>query len=110
MANILSIAGSDPTGLAGIQADLDVIHQMRHRPFTAITSVTAQNDRRVYSVNGVDTKVLKDQLSALFEEHSFDAVKIGLLVSRELTYQVYRILEAAGGGLIYPQEGIWRAC
>jgi hydroxymethylpyrimidine/phosphomethylpyrimidine kinase len=93
MANILSIAGSDPSRQAGIQGDLEVIREFGHRGLTVITAVTAQNDQRVYSVNPVDTKILKDQLSALLSEFKFDAVKIGLLVSREITYQVYRILE-----------------
>lgn len=93
MANILTIAGSDPSGQAGIQADLDAIRSLGHRGFSVITAVTAQNDARVYSVNPVDTKVFRDQLQALLAQYSFDAIKIGLLGTNELAYQVYRVLD-----------------
>lgn len=95
MANILTIAGSDPCGQAGLQADLEVIHLLGHRGFSVITAVTAQNDERVYSVNPVDTRVLKDQLRSLLSKYSFDAVKVGLLVTNELAYQVFRVLGEA---------------
>ncbi len=93
MANILVIAGSDPSAQAGLQVDLQVIRSRGHRGCSVITAVTAQNDERVYSVNPVDTRVLKDQLRAVLSAYTFDAVKVGLLVSNEISYQVYRILE-----------------
>jgi hydroxymethylpyrimidine/phosphomethylpyrimidine kinase len=93
MANILTIAGSDPSGQAGIQVDMEVIRALGHRGLTVITAVTAQNDDRVYSVNPVDTKTLKDQLRAILSKYSIDAVKVGLLVTNQLAYQVYRILD-----------------
>ncbi len=96
MSNILTIAGSDPSGQAGIQADLQVIRALGHRGFSAITAVTAQNDERVYSVNPVATKTLKDQLRALFSTYEFAAIKVGLLVTNELAYQIYRILNEVG--------------
>ncbi len=95
MGHLLTIAGSDPSGQAGLQADLSVFQDLGHHSCSVITAVTAQNDERVFSVNPVETKILKDQLRALLEAYEFDAVKIGLLVTRELTYQVFRILEEA---------------
>lgn len=93
MGNILTIAGSDPSAHAGVQVDLQVIVERGHRACSVITAVTAQNDERVYSVNPVDTKILKDQLRAVLSSYEFDAIKVGLLVTNELSYQVYRILE-----------------
>jgi len=92
MANILTIAGSDPSGQVGIQGDLHVIRELGHRGLCAITTVTAQNDERVYSVNPVDTRVLVDQLRALLSQYKMDAVKIGLLGTKQIAYQVYRIV------------------
>jgi len=93
MANILSISGSDPSGQAGVQADLEAIKDLGHRAFSVVTAVTAQNDERVYSINPVDTRVLNDQLRALLAQFEFDAVKVGLLATNELAYQVYRVLK-----------------
>ena len=93
MANILSISGSDPSGQAGVQADLEAIRDLGHRAFSVVTAVTAQNDERVYSVNPVDTRVFNDQLRALLAQFEFDAVKVGLLATNELAYQVYRVLK-----------------
>jgi hydroxymethylpyrimidine/phosphomethylpyrimidine kinase len=92
MSNILTIAGSDPTGQAGIQADLETIRDLGHRGFSVITAVTAQNNQRVLSIGPVETRILKDQLQALFAEYEFAAIKIGLLSSQQLAYQIYRIL------------------
>ncbi len=92
MANILTIAGSDPSGEAGIQGDLQTMRALGHRGFSVITTVTAQNDVRVYSVNPVDTTVLSDQLRAVLSHYQIDAVKIGLLGTKQIAYQVYRIL------------------
>ena len=47
---------------------------------------------KAVSVNPVDTKVLKDQLGAVFDQGDFDAIKIGLMATNELAYQIYRIL------------------
>lgn len=92
MANILTIAGSDPSGEAGIQADLRTFRALGHRGFSVITTVTAQNDIRVYSVNPVDTTVLSDQLRALLSHYQIDAVKIGLIGTKQIAYQIYRIV------------------
>ena len=91
----LTIAGSDSGGGAGIQADLKAMSALGVYGASVITAVTAQNNERVYSINPIDTKILKDQLEALLAQYDFAAVKIGLLVSRELAYQVYLILAEA---------------
>jgi len=93
MANILTIAGSDPSGQAGIQGDLRVIRDLGHRGLCAITTVTAQNDDRVISVNAVDARILVDQLRVLLEQYKIDAVKMGLLGTKQIAYQLYRIID-----------------
>lgn len=96
MANILTIAGSDPSGSSGTTVDVEVIRALGHRPLTVITAITAQNDRQVYSINPVDTKVLKDQIEALFSQYSFEAIKIGLLATKGIVDQISRILKSVG--------------
>lgn len=93
MAHILTISGSDPSGQAGLQVDLEAIRELGHRGFSVVTAVTAQNDDRVFSINPVDTRVFNDQLRALLAQYEFDAVKVGLLATNELAYQVYRVLK-----------------
>ncbi len=80
---VLSIAGSDPTGAAGIQADLRTFSALRAHGLGAITSVTAQNSRRVIAMRAVDGSLLRDQLRALSDEFDIAAIKIGMLASTQ---------------------------
>lgn len=91
MANILAIAGSDPSGEAGLQTDLKTIRALGHRPLSVITAVTAQNDVRVYSVNPVETTIVSDQLRAVITHYPIGAVKVGLIATKQIAYQLYRI-------------------
>lgn len=80
---ILTIAGSDSCGGAGIQADLKTISAMGGYACSAITAITAQNTMGVRSIQGCDPIVLKDQIEAVFEDMTIDAVKSGMLYSKE---------------------------
>ncbi|MET1035979.1 MAG: bifunctional hydroxymethylpyrimidine kinase/phosphomethylpyrimidine kinase [Arthrobacter sp.] len=77
--NILSIAGSDPSGGAGIQADLKSIAACGGYGMAAITALTAQNTRGVAGVHIPPPDFLSAQLSAISEDVRVDAVKIGML-------------------------------
>lgn len=77
--NILSIAGSDPSGGAGIQADLKTVTMLGGYGMAAITALTAQNTRGVKAVQTVDAAFIADQLEAVFTDIRVDAVKIGML-------------------------------
>ena len=76
---VLSIAGSDPSGGAGIQADLKTFSALGCYGMAAITALTAQNTQGVSGVQIVDAKFLKAQLDAIFSDIQVDAVKIGMV-------------------------------
>ncbi|HEY9040472.1 MAG TPA: bifunctional hydroxymethylpyrimidine kinase/phosphomethylpyrimidine kinase [Roseovarius sp.] len=79
--NILSIAGSDPSGGAGIQADIKTISANGGYAMAAITGLTAQNTRGVQAVQLVDAAMVTAQIAAIREDIRIDAVKIGMLGS-----------------------------
>jgi len=76
---VLSIAGSDPSGGAGIQADLKSIAAHGGYGMAAITALTAQNTRGVQAVHVPPAAFLARQLEAVSDDISIDAVKIGML-------------------------------
>lgn len=84
MKRVLSIAGSDSSGGAGIQADLKTMLTNGVFGMTAITALTAQNTTGVTSVMNVEPRFLFQQIDAVFEDIRPDAVKIGMISSPEL--------------------------
>lgn len=82
--NILSIAGSDPSGGAGIQADLKSISANGGYGMAVITALTAQNTRGVRGVELVKPAFIRAQIAAIFEDIRVDAVKIGMLGTAEI--------------------------
>lgn len=76
---ILSIAGFDPSGGAGILVDFEVAREQGYHCYGALTSLTAQNSREVQGVFPVQSEVLKNTLAALLEEGKISGVKLGLL-------------------------------
>jgi hydroxymethylpyrimidine kinase/phosphomethylpyrimidine kinase len=81
---VLSIAGSDSGGGAGIQADLKAITAMGGWGATAITCLTAQNLEGVRAIQATEASVLRDQIDAVCEAFDVRAAKTGMLYSREL--------------------------
>ena len=88
----LSIAGSDCSGGAGIQADLKAFSANEVYGASVITSVVAENTSRVISVFNVPVREIELQIDAVFEDIEIDAVKLGMLPTAE-------IIEAAAGRL-----------
>ena len=91
---VLSIAGSDSGGGAGIQADLKAFARCGVHGTTAITAITAQNTRTVEKVEVVSPQMVFSQIVAIAEDMGADAVKIGMLGSRET-------IDAVAVGLTY---------
>ncbi len=77
----MSIAGADPTGAAGVGADLRTFAALGVHGLGAIAAVTAQNSRRVIATQAVSGALLRDQLRALAEDFDIAAIKIGMLGS-----------------------------
>jgi len=80
---ILSIAGSDSSSGAGIQADLKTLAALQCYGCTVITAVTAQNTQGVKSVHNIPAIEIKNQLDAIVEDIEVDAVKIGMIGNKE---------------------------
>ena len=86
--HLLSIAGSDSGGGAGIQADLKTFAALGCFGMTAITALTAQNTLGVRAIHGVPAQMLRDQIDAVLEDIGADAVKIGMLHSPDIVKTV----------------------
>lgn len=90
---VLSIAGSDPSGGAGIQADLKTFQALGVYGMAAITALTAQNETEVRGVVAVPAAFVKDQIAAIFDDADVRAVKIGMLANAEIAEAVADTLE-----------------
>ncbi|MBQ5783018.1 MAG: bifunctional hydroxymethylpyrimidine kinase/phosphomethylpyrimidine kinase [Oscillospiraceae bacterium] len=84
MKKALSIAGSDCSGGAGIQADIKTMTMNGVYAMSAVTALTAQNTLGVYAIQESTPEFLKQQLDAVFTDIFPDAVKIGMVSSSEL--------------------------
>ena len=82
--NVLTIAGSDPSGGAGIQADLKTFSALGTYGTSVITALTAQNTQGVRGVFPVPASFIAEQLETLLDDVTLDAVKIGMVASREV--------------------------
>lgn len=84
MKHLLTIAGSDSSGGAGIQADLKTFAAHGTFGMSVITAVTAQNTCGVTMVQDIDCDVVKSQIEAVFDDIRVDAVKIGMVSRPEI--------------------------
>ena len=83
MKKVLSIAGSDCSGGAGIQADIKTFSAHGIFGMTAIVSVVAENTFRVIEFQDVRPDIIEKQIDAVFEDIPPDAIKVGMLSCRE---------------------------
>ena len=90
---VLTIAGSDSGGGAGIQADLKTIAALGAYGTSAITALTAQNTLGVRAIHSVPGEFLKQQVEAVFEDFNVDAVKIGMINTVEVAEIVAEMLD-----------------
>ncbi|MFZ3071675.1 MAG: bifunctional hydroxymethylpyrimidine kinase/phosphomethylpyrimidine kinase [Thermodesulfobacteriota bacterium] len=93
MKTALTIGGSDPTGLAGIQSDLSTFASFEVRGLSAITALTVQTGRKVFEVKPVSASLLQKQIKTLLKEYQVDAIKIGMLGTKENVETVRKIIK-----------------
>lgn len=84
MRKLLTIAGSDSSGGAGIQADLKTFSAHGAFGMSVITSVTAQNTTGVTAIHNIPIDIVRAQIDAVFDDIDVDAVKIGMLSSTDI--------------------------
>ena len=80
----LTIAGSDSSGGAGIQADLKTFQAYGVFGMSAVTAVTVQNTQKVHDIQEIDPAIVARQVTCIFEDTPVDAVKIGMVSSVDL--------------------------
>jgi hydroxymethylpyrimidine kinase/phosphomethylpyrimidine kinase len=97
LRNVLAIAGFDPSGGAGVLADVKTISACGAYGLGVLTAVTAQNTVAMRAVAPVDPELVAAQLDSLLEDVRLDAVKIGMLGSAEVAGVVADRLARAGG-------------
>lgn len=97
---VLTIAGSDSGGGAGIQADLKTFSAVGCFGMSVITALTAQNTKGVTGIHAVPPSFAEEQMEAVFTDIGADAVKIGMLYSAELIEVVARQLKKHGADKI----------
>ncbi len=91
--NVLSVAGTDPTGGAGIHADLKTFSALGAYGLAVVTAVVAQNTTGVRGVHPVPAASVTAQLDAVFDDVRIDAVKIGMLGNRDVITAVAEALD-----------------
>lgn len=96
IANVLSIAGTDPTGGAGIHADIKTFSALGAYAMAAVTAVVAQNTQGVRSFVALDPAFVGDQIDAVFEDVRVDAVKIGMIANDAIAQIIGERLRSHG--------------
>ena len=84
----LTIAGSDSSGGAGVQADLKTFSAIGTYGMSVITAITAQNTMGVFDVEELSRNIIKEQMKAVFEDIMPKAVKIGMVSSPEIILEI----------------------
>ncbi|MGB9857355.1 MAG: bifunctional hydroxymethylpyrimidine kinase/phosphomethylpyrimidine kinase [Dictyoglomaceae bacterium] len=108
---VLVIAGYDPSGGAGILRDLKTIHSLGGFALCVPTCLTIQDTQKVYKVYKIDKKVVKENLETILLDCKIDAVKIGVLYSKEIinivydTIKKYNLKNIVLDPVIYPSSG-----
>jgi hydroxymethylpyrimidine/phosphomethylpyrimidine kinase len=93
MKQVLTIAGSDSGGGAGIQADIKAMSANGVFAMSVITAITAQNTEEVTEVFELPTSIIEAQIDAVFDDFEVAAVKIGMLSSADIVRTVARMLK-----------------
>lgn len=92
MKKALTIAGSDSGGCAGIQADIKTMSALDVFGMSAITAVTSQNTLGVSHIEELSIKSVTTQIEAIYDDLTPDAIKSGMLFSKDIIMAVYEVL------------------
>lgn len=92
----MSIAGSDSSGGAGIQADLKTFTALGVYGSTVVTAVTAQNTLGVHSIHNIPARCVRDQMCAVLSDLNVQAIKVGMLGCSEIIQTVGEVLKDYG--------------
>ena len=120
IANILSIAGSDPSGGAGIQADLKTFSARGTYGMAVMTALTAQNTQGVTGVHEVPSAFVSEQIAAIFDDIRVDAIKIGMISNADIAMTIADslrhhvevpvvldpVMVAKGGARLLPEDAV----
>lgn len=100
LATVLSIAGSDPTGGAGIQADIKTMTAVGVYAAAVVTCVTVQNSLGVQRVEPLSPDLIADQIKAVLEDHRVTHIKTGMIGTAEISAAIRGALDRFQGELI----------
>jgi hydroxymethylpyrimidine/phosphomethylpyrimidine kinase len=92
-AKILIIAGSDPSGGAGVQADIKTATAHKVYSSAAITCLTSQSTKKVFAIHNSPVEFLRSQIEVVLDDIKFDAIKIGMLGDVEIVECVADVLK-----------------
>ena len=116
---VLSIAGSDPSAGAGIQADLKTFSTLEVHGLTVVTAITSQNTSKFSKVKEISVEMVKSQLKSVLSDFDIDAIKIGMVYSSPVIKTIYSelkeikipiildpVLESTTGGILMRKEAL----
>ncbi len=109
MKTVLTIAGSDSSGGAGIQADLKSFEAFGVFGTSVITVLTAQNTKGVSDIYPVSPEFIQKQLEAIFDDLQIDAIKIGMLFSNEIIDTVREFIKPLNIPIVFDPVFISKA-
>jgi hydroxymethylpyrimidine kinase/phosphomethylpyrimidine kinase len=89
---VMSIAGFDPSGGAGVLADIKTISALGCYGVAALTSLSVQNTQQVFGTHHHDAAIVRRQIEALIEDFEIAAIKTGMLPTAEIVFEVARII------------------
>jgi hydroxymethylpyrimidine kinase/phosphomethylpyrimidine kinase len=116
---VLSIAGSDPSAGAGIQADLKTFSALEVYGLTVVTAITSQNTSKFSKVKEISADMIKSQIESVLSDFYIDAIKIGMVYSSSVIKTIYSelkeikipiildpVLESTTGGVLMRKEAL----
>jgi hydroxymethylpyrimidine/phosphomethylpyrimidine kinase len=94
---VLCLSGHDPSGGAGLQADIEAIRAQGAHPATIVTALTVQDSRNAYAVDACDPRAITEQAELILEDLPVAAIKLGLLGSAENAGAISTLLRRHAG-------------